>query len=136
MAFDIIGFPKEITSVQSGIIDWHNSGSIFTGCGISENNIPFTYHADWDSGGRWGIEVFTKENSYSLIPLEQLFVCPKFTGNISPVEFEIAFPDMKLGIPEEIAIMLENPSHIDLTTLEYGSKLNKITEKIMGYSSN
>jgi len=136
MAFDIIGFPKEITSIQSGKIDWHDSGSKFTGCGISENNIPFTYHADWNSGGRWGIEVFTKENSYLLIPLEQLYICPKFTGNITPVEFKIAFPDMKPGIPEEIAIMLENPQQIDLITLEYGSKLNKITEKIMGYSSN
>lgn len=135
MAFDIIGLPKKITSIQFGKIDWHNSGSIFTGCGISENNIPFTYHADWDSGGRWGIEVFTKENSYLLVPLEKLYVCPKFTGDISPVEFKIAFPDMKLGIPEEIAIMLENPPQIDLTTLEYGSRLNQITEKIMGYSS-
>jgi predicted dehydrogenase len=136
MAFDLIGLPKEITTTQSGKIDWHVSGSKFTGCGISENDIPFTYHADWGSGGRWGIEIFTKENTYLLISLEELYVCPKFTGQITPVEFEIAFPDVKLGIPEEIAIMLDNPSHIDLVSLEYACKLNKITEKIMGYSSN
>ena len=136
MAFDIIGLPKEITSVQSGKIDWHDSGSQFVGCGTSENNIPFTYHADWGSGGRWGIEIFTKENSYILIPLEELYVCKKFTGTIVPVEFDVAFPDVKLGIPEEIAIMLDNTSGLDLVTLEYAAKLNQITEKIMGYSSS
>lgn len=136
MAFDIIGLPKEITSIQSGKIDWHNSGSQFIGCGISENDIPFTYHADWGSGGRWGIEVFTKENSYLLIPLEELYVCKKFTGIILPVKFDVAFPDVKLGISEEIAVMLDDPSGLDLVTLEYASKLNQITEKIMGYSSD
>jgi predicted dehydrogenase len=136
MAFDIIGLPKEITSIQSGKIDWHDSGSQFIGCGTSENNIPFTYHADWGSGGRWGIEIFTKENSYLLIPLEQLYVCKKFTGITVPVEFDVAFPDLKLGIPEEIAIMLDSTSGLDLVTLEYAAKLNQITEKIMGYSSN
>ena len=136
MAFDIIGLPKEITSIQSGKIDWHDSGSQFIGCGTSENNIPFTYHADWGSGGRWGIEIFTKENSYILIPLEELYVCKKFTGTVVPVEFDVAFPDVKLGIPEEIAIMLDNTSGLDLVTLEYAAKLNQITEKMMGYSSN
>ena len=134
MVFDLIGLPKEITSKQSGKTSWHDSGSIFTGNGISENNIPFSYHADWGSGGRWGIEIFTKVNSYFLIPLEELAVCPKYTGKIESVEFQTAFPDIKLGIPEEIAIMLDNPPHIDLTTLEQASELNKITEKIMGYS--
>ena len=136
MAFDIIGLPKEITSIQSGKINWHDSGTQFIGCGISKNNIPFTYHADWNSGGRWGIEIFTKENSYFLIPLEELYVCKKFTGITLPVDFDIAFPDLKLGIPEEIAIMLDETSGLDLITLEYAAKLNQITEKIMGYSCN
>jgi len=136
MAFDIIGLPKEITSIQSGKIEWHDSGSQFIGCGTSENNIPFSYHADWGSGGRWGIEIFTKENSYLLVPLEELYVCKKFTGITVPIEFDVAFSDVKLGIPEEIAIMLDNTSGLDLVTLEYAAKLNQITEKIMGYSSS
>ena len=37
-------------------------------------------HADWGSGGRWGVEANTKENSYQLIPLEDLFVCKKEAG--------------------------------------------------------
>ena len=52
------------------------------------------------------------------------------------VKFDIAFPDVKLGISEEIAVMLDDPSGLDLVTLEYASKLNQITEKIMGYSSD
>ena len=44
--------------------------------------------------------------------------------------------DLEIGIPEEIAIMLDNTSGLDLVTLEYAAKLNQITEKIMGYPSN
>ena len=77
MVFDLIGLPKEITSKQSGKTSWHDSGSIFTGNGISENNIPFSYHADWESAGRWGIEIMTKEHAYRLMPLENLYVRKK-----------------------------------------------------------
>ena len=64
MAFELIGMPKEIASFQFGKLDWHTSGSIFVGAGTSEENIPFSYHANWESSGRWMVEIMTKENSY------------------------------------------------------------------------
>jgi len=61
MAFFLIGKPKELNSIVSGEnnISWHPSGSIFTGSGLSNQNIPFTYHSNWESAGRWQIEVQT-----------------------------------------------------------------------------
>lgn len=137
MALEIIGMPQEIKSYRYGKLNWHKSGSIFVGMGISEKNIPFSYHADWGSGGRWSIEIYTKENSYHLIPLEELYSCPKYSGKIESVSFKAAYPDIKPGIAEEVAIMLDdNSEHISqLVTLEKAAKYNQLAEKIFGYDS-
>lgn len=137
MAVELIGFPKEISAYQSGKLDWHPSGSIFVGSGITEKDIPFSYHADWESSGRWGIEVMTKENAYRLIPLEELYVCKKNTTDWQKVPFKTAFPAVKQGITEEIALMLNGDMEqkINLISIEKAAKLNKLAEKIFGYDS-
>ena len=136
MVVDLIGMPKEITTYQSGQLDWHPSGSIFVGSGISKANIPFSYHADWNSNGRWGIEVMTTENSYRLVPLEELYVSSKGTTDWQKLSFEKAFLDVKPGLAEEIAVMLDDNLYkkTDLPTLSDAAELNKLAEKIFGYS--
>ncbi|MHA7646442.1 Gfo/Idh/MocA family oxidoreductase [Nitrosopumilus sp. S4] len=135
MAFELIGMPDEIHCYQYGNLEWHPSGSIFIGDGISNEKIPFSYHADWGSGGRWGIEVNTKENSYQLIPLEDLFVCKKDTGNWNHVDFKVSFQDVKQGITEEIAIMLDGKKEFreKLPSLKKAASYNQLAEKIFGY---
>jgi len=136
MAFNLVGNPKEIYPHQYGSLEWHPTGSIFIGTGISEKDIPFSYHADWGSGGRWGIEVNTKKNSYQLIPLEELYVCPRDTGTWNKVSFEKTFPDVKQGMAEEVAIMLErdNKHKSMLPTLKAAAGFNKFAEKIFDYT--
>ncbi|MBS3926360.1 MAG: Gfo/Idh/MocA family oxidoreductase [Nitrosarchaeum sp.] len=136
MVVDLIGMPKEISSYQSGHLDWHPSGSIFVGSGISDSNIPFSYHADWNSNDRWGIEIMTDKNSYRLIPLEDLYVCHKGTINWEKIHTTCAFPGIKPGLAEEIAVMLDDnlSQKIDLPTLSAASKLNQLAETIFGYS--
>lgn len=135
MVLDLIGFPKEFLFYQSGKLDWHPTGSIFVGSGLTEKNIPFSYHADWGSSGRWGIEVMTRENAYRLVSLEELYVCHKNSFEWLKVPFDVSFPKVKHGVAEELAIMLEPnlENIIPLTTLEKASKFNEITEKILGY---
>jgi len=136
MALELIGMPKQIHSYQYGSLKWHPSGSIFVGNGLSEQGIPFSYHADWGSGGRWGIEVNTRENSYQLIPLEELFVRKKDTSTWNQVEFDKSFPKIKQGIAEEVAIMLDNniEHRNNLLSLIRTSEYNKLAEKIFGYN--
>ena len=109
---------------------------IFVGAGISNKDIPFSYNADWGSGGRWGLEVNTRKNSYQLIPLEEIYECPKDTFEWKKVDFEKAFPDIKQGIAEEVAIMLQNQVEIkeNLPNLKKTVEFNKIAEKIFGYN--
>jgi len=134
MAFELIGIPKEFSFYQSEKLEWHPTGSIFVGSGYTEKNIPFSYHADWNSAGRWGIEIMTRKNAYRLISLEELYVCPIGFFQWTKVPFKIAFPNVKQGIAEEIAVMLtDGLQNIDLVSLEKAASFNKIAEKIFGY---
>ena len=135
MAFELIGMPKKIFAYQHGKLEWHPSGSVFVGSGISENNIPFSYHANWNGGGRWGIEIVTKENIYQLIPLEKLYVLSKGSTEWKEILIESAFPEVKEGIAEEIAVMLNDDfeSKIGMISLQKAIEYNKLAEVIFGY---
>jgi predicted dehydrogenase len=133
MAFRLIGMPKRITCIQSGKLSWHKSGSVFTGCGISKHNIPFSYNADWSSSGRWGIEVTTKKNAYRLIPLEKLYKCSKNSTTWSSVTFSRKYPNVKEGISEQVLAMLTTKNSSNLVSLNEAAKFNQVAEKIFGY---
>ncbi|MGV8058390.1 MAG: Gfo/Idh/MocA family protein [Smithellaceae bacterium] len=137
MAHALIGMPKSISTYRSGELTWHPAGERFTGAGVTEQGVLFSYHADWNSAGRWGIEVMTPQNAYRLIPLEKLFRCPKGSVNWEPVEIASAFPNVKEGVTEEIAIMLNKDleNSIPLVTLKNAADHAKLAENIFGYSS-
>lgn len=137
-AMELIGMPKEISCYQSGNLDWHKSGSIFVGSGVSENNIPFSYHADWEGVGRWEIEAITTKNAYRLIPLEELHVCKKGDVTWESVPLKTAFPGVKAGIAEEIAVMLDPDIErkVPMISLERAIEYNKLAEKILGYGAD
>lgn len=135
MAFNIIEKPEKISSYQQGGFDWHPSGSVFTGSGVSKKNIPFSYHADWESLGSWGIEIFTKENSYRLQPLEELFIFDTDPRNWKKIETKTIFPNLKPGLGEQVVMMLSNESSIQdyLISLPSASELIKNAEQIFAY---
>ncbi len=138
MAFELIGMPKEIATYQAGILEWHTTGSIFVGSGISQRGIPFSYHANWGGGGRWGVEIVTKENIYRLSPLEKLFISKKGTTEWKEILLEKTFPEVKEGIAEEIATMLNDKlsKKIGMITLNDAIEFNEIAEKIFGYNDS
>ena len=72
--FHLIGIPLKMESYVYGkdMIEWHPSGSIFVGSGVSDNKIPFTYNSNWNSAGRWSIEVNTMMRKFYLCPMEKL----------------------------------------------------------------
>ncbi len=72
LAFFLGGKPKEISCFVAGGLIWHPSGSIFSGAGISENGALFSYQANWEAPGRWGVEVLTKKHRLIFRPMEKL----------------------------------------------------------------
>ena len=77
----------------------------------------------------------TRKNSYRLAPLEDLQVCKKGSINWEKVPFDTAFHDVKNGVAEEMAVMLDR--RLEATTgsvsLAKAAEFNKIGEKIFGY---
>jgi predicted dehydrogenase len=138
MAHSLIGLPRDLAPFQWGNLPWHPTGSKFVGSGITGDDIPFSYHADWNSAGRWGIEVMTRKNAYRLIPLEDLYICKKGSVIWEKVPFEAAFPSVKQGIAEEVAVMLspELEKAIEMVSLQRASGYVDLMENICGYSNH
>ncbi len=138
MAFELIGFPKKLKSYQNGFLKWHKTGSIFVGSGVSVCDIPFTYHADWQSAGRWNIEIMTNKNKYRLSPLEELHFCKKGEVNWNKIPLKSSFPRAKMGIAEEISSMLSDNEEIRhyLPSLKKVYSYNKIAQRIFGYKDS
>ena len=72
LAFFLGGQPKELCNFTNGSLDWHPSSSVFAGAGISDKNALFSYQANWESAGRWSVEILTKEHRLILRPMEKL----------------------------------------------------------------
>ncbi len=134
-AFFLIGNPKKMKIGIFGTnkIAWHRSGSIFFGFGKSENNIPFSYHANWQAPGRWSIEVSTKLRRFYLKPMEELFVQKLGSVSIKQVKFQNNFDlAFKPGLYLQTKSFLESNTD-NLKTLNQQINSLELYNKIGGY---
>lgn len=136
MVFKLIGLPKQLHSFQNDGLEWHPTGSSFVGSGVSEKNIPFSYHGDWKSSGRWEITVYTNEHCYNLLPIENLSARKKGSIKWNNIDLNLHNPKIKQGIFEELGIMFDKSLEKDfpLCDLTYSSELIKTAETIFGYT--
>lgn len=74
LAFYLGGPPQKMSSYTAGGLTWHPRSSIFSGAGVSENGALFSYQANWEGPGRWGVEILSNTSRYILRPLEELYV--------------------------------------------------------------
>lgn len=89
LAFFLGGFPSVIESHTSGSLSWHPSASVFSGSGISKTGALFSYQANWESAGRWSVEILTPKNRLILRPMEKLQIQKK--GEIAQTFVEIDY---------------------------------------------
>lgn len=134
LAFFLGGKPKEICCFTNGNLDWHPAASIFSGAGKSENNALFSYHANWESAGRWSVEVLTKEHKLILRPMEKLQIQKRGTVTQNFVE-EIDYlhdDKYKPGVYLQTKYFLEN--HFEgLCTIEEQKNIIDIYNKMANY---
>ncbi|MHB8110084.1 MAG: Gfo/Idh/MocA family oxidoreductase [Syntrophorhabdaceae bacterium] len=74
LAFFLGGKPKTMSCYKTGGLEWHPSGSIYAGAGISESGALFSYQANWEAPGRWGVEILTRKHRLIFRPLEKLHI--------------------------------------------------------------
>ena len=135
--FFLIGEPKILNPLITGKskVLWHPSGSIFVGSGVSNNNIPFSYHANWLSPGRWGIEILTKNHRLILKPMEELKIQKKGSIKIEDVlidnEIDTKF---KPGIFNQVSNFL-NANYKNLCSLDdQRIRIKDVYNKIADYN--
>lgn len=88
-AFHLAGMPKELSAYVAGSLTWHPTAAAFAGAGLTEQGIPFSYQANWESAGRWGIEIHTRKRKLILRPMEALQEQLRGKLDVQPVELPV-----------------------------------------------
>ena len=137
MAHGLIGLPAEWWGHQAreSHIAWHAAGAVFVGSGTSEAGVPFAYHADWGSTGRWSVEVHTAVASYLLCPMETVQRRSKPLGAWEEVPLASFEPDVKPGILEQVAVFLGALETSFTSNLTTAARLTAYGEQVFGYAS-
>ena len=137
MAHGFIGLPGAWTGYRSGALSWHPTGAVFVGSGTSDQGIPFAYHADWGSTGRWSVEVHTRRSSYRLCPLERVFRRSAATSDWEEVSVSTFAPRVKAGMTEQVAGMLHPDirARLPFVSLRDAAALTSYGEELFGYDA-
>lgn len=133
-AFYLCGLPEKLTSFQTGnAVTWHPSGSVFFGCGRTENEVPFSYHANWGAPGRWRIEINTLEMKLLFSPMEKLRVQRLGTFEMSEYETDDSLDRAyKPGFYRQTERFLKGQDDAFLTLSELPRELEWV-ERIFDY---
>lgn len=134
LAFFFGGIPSQISTYTSGSLSWHPSASVFSGAGVTENGIPFSYHADWESAGRWSVEILTVKRKLIFCPMEKLQQTLRGTVVTEdvPVDYTID-TRYKAGLYAEVDAFLNGVEQKRLCTVDELIKIVPIYNKIAGY---
>lgn len=133
LAFYLGGKPKEICTFTSGSLDWHPAASIFSGAGVSENGALFSYQANWESAGRWSVEMLTRTHRLILRPMEKLQIQKK-----GSVAVEFAECDYALDETYKPGLFLQTKNFINHMTvgmcdIAYHNEMTEEYYKIAAY---
>ncbi len=131
MAFFLGGWPEKITSYKRGKLNWHPKGSIYCGVGITKENALFSYHANWESAGRWSVEVVTPKNKLIFRPLEELQIQKKGSMSIEEISIDDKLDKkFKPGLYQQVKSFLSDKKN--LPTIEQQIKNMKYYNLING----
>lgn len=133
LAFFLGGKPKKLACFTTGSLEWHPDASIFAGSGISEIGALFNYAANWESAGRWSVEILTKEQRYIFRPMEQLQVQKRGQIAINPVEVDDSLDkEYKPGLYKQVEAFLKQDSEHLCSLSEHKIQFS-FFEKMAGY---
>jgi Predicted dehydrogenases and related proteins len=88
LAFFLGGTPVDLATFTAGGMPWHRAASVFAGAGRTDRDVLFSYQANWDAPGRWGLEVLTSTYRLVFRPMESLQVMRKGSVKVEPEPLE------------------------------------------------
>ena len=133
-AFFLGGWPKELTCFHKGGLEWHPSGSIYAGAGVSESGALFSYQANWEAPGRWVVEILTKKHRLYFKPMETLQIQDIGSVRVNPVEIDDHLDkEFKPGLYLQTKAFLERDYSRFCTIEQQKEHIEKVYNKMSGY---
>lgn len=133
LAFYLSGQPREWQAWHAGTLDWHPAAARFCGAGVTERGVLFSYLADWQSAGRWGLELLTKERRLTLRPMEQLQATRLGSVKVETIALEDVFDQkFKPGLYRQVQTFLKK-ENTDICTLSDQVKNVSLYCEMAGY---
>ena len=129
----LCGFPSQISTYTSDTLDWHPASAIFSGAGLTERGVLFSYTANWKAPGRWGIELLTKNRRLILSPLEELKVISRHEPQMQNVKLKKSDPQFKDGLIEQVRAFLNDSYDERLVPVDVHARSLNLFAKIAGY---
>lgn len=134
LAFYLAGFPEQLNCVAGGGLEWHPSGSIYAGSGLTDKGTIFSYHANWESAGRWGVELLTRKRKLFLKPLEELHL--QLRGQLAVEKVDLSGNDdsvpLRPGLLKQVQSFLKSDGD-SLCSLEEHLKMVDVYYRIANY---
>lgn len=134
LAFFLAGEPVNWKAFSKpGKLEWHSKTN-FTGAGITNKNVMFSYLSNWESAGRWSVELLTEKRRIYLKPMETIGVQEKGTIAVLEYKFDNAL-DLKFkpGLYRQIEAFL-NDYNLGILKIDEHLKNSKyIYSKIIGF---
>ena len=132
MAFYMGGFPEQMSCYSKDELSWHKPIN-FSGAGISQNKALFSYQANWDAPGRWGVEIITKKHRLIFRPLEKLQIQKKGSIEINYVEIDNTLDvKYKPGFYKQVVAFLSEDYGDFCTIVDQQNNIQKVYNKILG----
>ncbi len=109
LAFYLAGNPVDWKAYSKpGKLTWHSKTN-FVGAGVTEKDVLFSYLSNWESAGRWGIELLTEKRRIYLKPLEEIAIQIKGNNSIEQFDFDNRIDkDHKPGLYKQLIAFLNN----------------------------
>ncbi|MGZ5280759.1 MAG: Gfo/Idh/MocA family oxidoreductase [Bacteroidia bacterium] len=132
LAFFLAGAPEQWQAFsKKGNLSWHKV-SCFTGAGITEKGVLFSYMANWESAGRWAIELLTNKRRIYLKPLESLDIQHLGSINIEHHSFDDEIDKKyKPGLYHQLFAFIENDSSRLVSFREHVLKSQDIYSRML-----
>ncbi len=136
LAFYLAGKPERwSTYAQTGSITWHPVSN-FSGAGVTNRNVVFSYLSNWESAGRWGVELLTTKRRIILRPLEEVKYVLRGELNEHILQFERSDDtSFKPGLLRQVLAFVENSSDRLCTMEEHLENTRLIYSKIVGVNT-
>jgi predicted dehydrogenase len=131
LAFFLAGNPTDWHAYsKSGQLSWHDK-TTFVGAGVTEKGVLFSYNSNWESAGRWAIELMTSKRRIYLKPLEGIQIQKKGSIQLENHTFDnLLEQKFKPGLYEQVRHFLTQ--EVSLKSLKSHIDDASIYNKILG----